>query len=153
MKHPPTISKVYLALTCVLALALPLCAEEEHASGVLELGGSASFGAETATTPNSLESNPAVAEELHQASMKLSGSMCFSCVQNLQDKISALPGVKKLTINKPVRSPRPVYVPDALSYAEALIVYDRAKISLGELKEAFIKRGYVMYRVSDKHLN
>ncbi|MBY0356750.1 MAG: hypothetical protein K2W82_02010 [Candidatus Obscuribacterales bacterium] len=153
MKQPLAISKVYLALTCVLALALPLCAEEEHSSGVLELGGSTSFGNETTPALLPQESSPAVAEELHQASMKLSGSMCFSCVQNLQDKISALPGVKKLTINKPLRSPRPVYVADALSYAEALVVYDRTKINLDDLKEAFIKRGYVMYRVSDKFLN
>lgn len=92
-------------------------------------------------------------EALYSAQMKIAGSLCFSCLQNLKDKMLTVTGVKKFEIITSKRSISRVYIPEALNWVEVVMVYDRAQTQLSAVKEQLLNRGYLVSRAAEKPLD
>lgn len=85
--------------------------------------------------------------------LRLSGSMCYACLNTLKKKLKQVYGVEKVRIEKPMANLFQPYAPDVSSWAEGVMVYDQARVGLNELRSYMRSNGYVSYKVVDKNLD
>ncbi len=91
--------------------------------------------------------------DFHKVQLRLSGSMCFACLNTLKKKLKQVYGVEKVRVEKPINNLFQPYAPDVSSWAEAAMIYDVAKVGLTELRAYMRSNGYVSYKVVDKILD
>lgn len=100
------------------------------------------------------ETNPAPPDtgppEYHKAQFRLSGSMCYSCLNTLKRKLLQVYGVQVMRVDKPVHNLFQPYAPDVSSWAEAVLVYDQRKVALSDVRAFMRSQGYMSYKVIDK---
>lgn len=100
------------------------------------------------------EANPAPPDtgppEYRKAQFRLSGSMCYSCLNTLKRKLLQVYGVQAMRVDKPVHNLFQPYAPDVSSWAEAIIVYDQHKVALTDVRAFMRSNGYMSYKVVDK---
>jgi hypothetical protein len=82
--------------------------------------------------------------------MRLSGSMCFACLKDLDDNLHKLPGVAKSKVDKQPLSYYNANSPDIGTWAQGTIIYDASKLPLDVLTTAIKQSGYHAYRIEDK---
>lgn len=88
--------------------------------------------------------------DLHKAQFRLSGSMCYSCLNTLKRKLMQVYGVQVVRIDKPVHNLFQPYAPDVNSWAETVLVYDLNKVALADVRSYMRNNGYMSYKVVDK---
>lgn len=89
----------------------------------------------------------------HQARMRLTGSMCFACLHELQEKLKQIFGVERVSVEKSNKVSIQTYSPDLANYADADIVYDAGKVDFIDLRAYMKVNGYFPYKVSDKSID
>lgn len=88
--------------------------------------------------------------DLHKAQFRLSGSMCYSCLNTLKRKLLQVYGVQAIRIDKPAHNLFQPYAPDVSSWAETVLVYDSNKVALADVRSFMRNHGYMSYKVVDK---
>lgn len=100
------------------------------------------------------EANPAPPDtgppDYHKAQFRLSGSMCYSCLNTLKRKLLQVYGVQAMRVDKPVHNLFQPYAPDVSSWAEAILIYDQHKVALTDVRAFMRSNGYMSYKVVDK---
>lgn len=91
--------------------------------------------------------------EYHKLQLRLSGSMCYSCLNTMKKKLKQLYGVEKVRIEKPMNNLFQPYAPDVSSWAEAALIYDSNKVELTDLRAFMRYNGYISYKLVDKLLD
>lgn len=118
-------------------------ANEHHAGGM-----SSSQTGEVMHSEIEVKSN--LPPQYHRVQMRLSGSMCYSCLLTLQDKLKKLPGVHDALVERP---PLGIYQPSApeiINWAPCTVSYDANSITLGALKLFLRQNGYAPFKTVDK---
>jgi hypothetical protein len=111
-----------------------------------------------ADKPQVLEEKPAPAASSgtpvrHKASMRLSGSMCYACLKDLQDALLKVTGIEKVRVDKPQVNYFQATSPDVSAWANCVVVYDERLLNLDAVRYAIKTHAYHSYRVSDKALD
>lgn len=91
--------------------------------------------------------------QYHKVQMRLSGSMCYSCLLTMQDRLRKLPGVHDALVERP---PLGIYQPSApeiINWAPCTVSYDANAISLSTLKLFLRQNGYAPFKTVDKAVN
>lgn len=96
---------------------------------------------------------PVITGELHKAQMRISGSMCYSCLMTLKKKLKAIEGIAFVKISQPVQGVYQSYSPDVSSWADTTIIYDPVKVPVPQLRAFIRSNGYVPYKLADKILD
>jgi copper chaperone CopZ len=110
--------------------------------------------ATAAATPTPAAPAPAAGPPiLHRLSLRLSGSMCYACLKDLQDNLLKYSGIEKVRVDKPTQNFFQGVSPDVSSWAQGIIIYDEKQIPLEYVRMAIKKHGYHSYRVVDKVLD
>lgn len=89
----------------------------------------------------------------HKASMRLSGSMCYACLKDLQDALLKVTGIEKVRVEKPQVNYFQPTSPDVSAWANCVVVYDERLLTLDGVRFAIKSHAYHTYRVTDKLLN
>jgi hypothetical protein len=109
--------------------------------------------------PSAADAEPAPAADLkqppewHRARMRLSGSMCMSCLKALQDEFLKIPGVQAIKLRREKSSSFELYSPELSVWADCIIVYDQKRAPLAGLRSVMKQEGYYPYQVNDKPLD
>lgn len=88
-----------------------------------------------------------------QANMRMTGSLCYACLMELQEKLMHVYGVERASITKNEQvslNTNSAYMP---SWADAQIIYNPERLDLLDLKVYIRNSGYFPYKVSEKTLN
>jgi len=88
--------------------------------------------------------------ENHRVQMRLSGSSCLSCLEELNHKLRKFPGVSKVKIES--TSNHLGFYGAAPTWWEATLTYDASQLPLAKLLEMIEHQGYHPYKVHDKSL-
>lgn len=113
----------------------------------------------TQKTAARAEATPARAAEAtkppswHKLQMRLSGSMCYACLKDLEDFLKKVPGVSKVKVEKPAPSYYQAMSPDVSSWADGVVLYDAERVPMEVVRGAVKQGGYHSYRVVDKVLD
>jgi hypothetical protein len=89
----------------------------------------------------------------HKASMRLSGSMCYACLKDLQDALLKVTGIEKVRVDKPQVNYFQPASPDVSAWANCVVVYDERLLNLDAVRYAIKTHAYHSYRVTDKPLD
>lgn len=115
------------------------------------------LAAEGPGTPDANDANEAPPSvptgELHKAQMRLSGSMCYSCLLALKKKIDRVDGIELVKVDKAAERISHPSSPDLTSYADAVVIYDSAKVNLQDLRSYIRSNGYMSFKVKDQLLD
>jgi copper chaperone CopZ len=85
------------------------------------------------------------------AEMKLSGSMCMSCLHEVERKLKVIPGVSKAKIEYPGERIYDYYQSPGLnSWARLTLSYDPAMLDLESLKSFLRTQGYHPFKIVEK---
>lgn len=88
----------------------------------------------------------------HRLYTRLSGSMCYACLKDLQESVAKLPGVAKIKVERGPQSFYQPVSPDISSWAQAAIVYDSEQLDFEILRASIKQNGYHPYRMQDRLL-
>jgi hypothetical protein len=97
--------------------------------------------------------DPKQSPEWHRARMRLSGSMCMSCLKALQDEFMKLPGVQAIKLRREKSNAFELYSPELSVWADCIIVYDQKRAPLAGLRSVMKQEGYYPYQINDKPLD
>ena len=90
---------------------------------------------------------------LYRAKMKIAGSTCIACLQDLQRVLLKVKGIADVNIQRP---PAQILLgPDSVDlndWADCTVTYDHSVLTLHELKAQFKLRGYHAYKITEKPL-
>lgn len=89
----------------------------------------------------------------HKASMRLSGSMCYACLKDLQDALLKVTGIEKVRVDKPQVNYFQATSPDVSAWANCIVVYDEKVLNLDAVRYAIRTHAYHSYHVTDKPLD
>lgn len=112
----------------------------------LKIAGFAEQKTVNVVEPESSASSPSY----HRAQMHLSGSMCFACLHELEEKLLDVYGVERVRIERSEQTSISVYAPVLPNYADAIVFYDASKVDLVDLRAYMRAHGYFPYKVSEK---
>jgi copper chaperone CopZ len=87
--------------------------------------------------------------EYHRVQMRLSGSMCFSCLKDLDESLQRIRGVLQVKIDRPERNYYQPYAPEVSSWAVGTVYYDAAILPLDALRAEIKDHGYHPYKIVD----
>lgn len=88
--------------------------------------------------------------EFHRVYMRLSGSMCYSCLHTFEERLKQVFGIERVKLAKGTQVTVQQFSPDLSNWADATIYYDARRVSLTDIRAFSKNNGYVSYRVLDK---
>lgn len=88
----------------------------------------------------------------HRVQMRLSGSLCYACLKDLEDNLEKIPGVWRAKIDRAKPNYFSAVSPDIQSYAEGVVLVDEKKLPIENLRAAIKQNAYHSYRIMDKAL-
>ena len=99
-----------------------------------------------------VDPQPAVAGSpaYHRAQMRLTGSMCYACLHELQEKLLDVYGVERVRIEKSEQPSIAAYAPVLPNWADAIVFFDSTKVDLQDLRAYMRANAYFPYKVSEK---
>lgn len=169
---PICLPRIAILRVAALCLAMLLSASIQLASQA-EPAANASASEQSAAAPDAAASKPSSADQTqaaaptdstqapaapsgppdwHRIRMRVSGSMCASCLKDLDRDMHKVKGVWDLKVVKPPTNIMLDISPDMEDFAEGVVVIDANTLSLDALKEAFKSSGYNMYHIVEKQL-
>ncbi len=86
----------------------------------------------------------------HRAEMRLTGSMCYACLKEFQDKLKLVLGVERTRVEKSNQASIQSFSPGLQNWADAVIYYDANKLDFVDLRAFMRRSGYFPYKVVDK---
>lgn len=89
---------------------------------------------------------------LHVVTMRISGSLCYSCLLDLEKTLKRVEGIVEVKVDKERKTAFQPFSPDLSNWASASLRYDSSKTSWNELRSVIRVHGYVPYKVSDRTL-
>lgn len=144
------------------AAALDPASEKEHAAHApprilspkpgqkVKINGYAEKQPATVIDPDPSDTNQ---PSLHRAQMRLTGSMCYACLKELQDKLKVVYGVERAKVEKTEQVSIMAASPAMSNWADAWVFYDAKRVDLIDLRAYIRTNGYFAYRVVDKEVN
>ena len=90
---------------------------------------------------------------LHRAQMRLTGSMCYACLKELQDKLKLVWGVERTKVEKTEQVSIMSASPAVSNWADAFVYYDANRVELVDIRAYIRTNGYHSYRVLDKEVS
>jgi hypothetical protein len=88
----------------------------------------------------------------HRVQMRLTGSMCYSCLLEIQEKLMQVFGVEKAKVTKTEQTALQVYAPAVADWADAVLFYDAHKLDLIDLRAYLRSNAYYPYKVVDREI-
>lgn len=89
----------------------------------------------------------------HQANLKMTGSLCYACLLELQDKLKQIYGIERAKIEKNEQVSLQSTSALLPNYADAQIIYDASKLDFLDLKVYIRANGYFPYKVVQKSIS
>jgi hypothetical protein len=89
----------------------------------------------------------------HRAQMRLTGSMCYACLHELQDKLLDVYGVERVRIEKSEQPSIAAYAPVLPNWADAIVFFDSTKVDLQDLRAYMRANAYFPYKVTEKSVD
>lgn len=99
------------------------------------------------------ESGSISSPNYHRAQMRLSGSMCYACLHELQEKLRHVYGVERVKVEKTEQVSLQASAPVLPSWADGVVFFDSSKVDLQDLRAYIRTLGYFPYKVSDKSVD
>ena len=97
-----------------------------------------------------IDDDKSATPEYHRVYMRLSGSMCMSCLHTFEERLKQVFGVERVKIVKGAQNTVQSFSPDLSNWADATIYYDAQHVTLLDIRSFSKNNGYVSYRVLDK---
>lgn len=86
----------------------------------------------------------------HRAQMRLTGSMCYACLHEFQEKLLEVYGVERVRVEKSEQTSISAYAPVLPNWADAIVFFDSSKVDLQDLRAYMRANAYFPYKVSEK---
>ena len=112
----------------------------------LNVTGFAENGTAFAQDPDKSQAN----SELHKLQMRVSGSMCLSCLLTFEERLNKVYGIERAKVVRSAGLSVQAFSPDLSNWADATIYYDSARISQADLRAYAKTIGYYSYKALDK---
>ena len=96
------------------------------------------------------ESSGGKSPAYHRVQMRLTGSMCYACLLEFQEKLKQVFGVERARVAKSEQVSIQAYSPDLSNFADAVFVYDANKLDLLDLRAYIRRSAYSPYKVVDR---
>ena len=92
-------------------------------------------------------------QSLHKAEMRITGSMCISCLNRLNQNLKSQYGIIKVKVDLSQAGFSDPASPSVLRWAQATVIYDASQISLAAIRNYLEELGYASYKVKDKAID
>lgn len=86
----------------------------------------------------------------HRAQLRVSGSMCYACLHEFQEKLKQVYGVERARVERTEQVSIQSYAPDLSNWADVVLFYDANKVEMIDLKVFIRTLGYSPYKLVDK---
>jgi len=88
----------------------------------------------------------------HRVQMRVTGSMCYACLLEFQEKLLQIYGIERARVAKSEQISVSAYSPAMANWADAILFYDASKLDLLDLRAYMRGSGYYPYKMVDKEV-